>query len=180
MVTFCAISASPAHASDANHALFAEKLEWCYRHQTNLYANVDDTVIAYTRRNGTQFEPWSFNKLNRPITVATPVGLYHMWYVLAIHGATAIGDAKSLRGIYRACQAKDLRAIQYLESESDADLIRAARYIVACKPTDSNPRNLSIEARFCTTFLETDAKICTVDGNSHSCSLDMMWPPGLE
>lgn len=98
-----------------DHVQLTVNLMWCYQQQDRVQADVSLGGL----RVGS-------------VTAGT---VPHSWYVEAIQAAANPGDAGALRVIYRACQAHNSRAIDYLNGENDWNLIRAAQYVIACKAT---------------------------------------------
>lgn len=156
-----------------DHTQFTANLEWCYQTQTRVEVSASDAVELYAAVTGDAESAARMRDLISylPIPAANAATVPREWYVRVIRAAAATRDAEALKRIYRACQQHNETAIEYLEGESPINMVRAARYIVACKGT--SPGGSAPD--FCSQLLAADQQDC----NEHGCGYDIAWPLDL-
>ena len=154
-----------------NHTEFTENLLWCYQSQTRVQASAEDAIELYAAMSSDDKKVAemrdAISRLGLPsANIAT---VPREWYVRTIRAAAATRDAEVLKRIYAACQLHNDQAMEYLYGEDPINMVRAARYIVACKPTSAGGGDTP---GFCSELLAADKKDC----NEHGCGYDITWP----
>lgn len=160
-----------ASAATFNHTEFTENLRWCYQTQTRVQMSTEDAIELYAAVSSDDKKVAemrdAMSHLGLPsANVAT---VPREWYVRSIRAAAATRDAEVLKRIYTACQLHNDTAMDYLYGEDPINMVRAARYIVACKPTTADGGDTP---GFCSELLAADQKDC----NQHGCGYDLTWP----